>query len=124
MESAPVQKHFLNQKMFTMIYPKFMQFSSGCTVSYSNIPDPSNYSSVALWFYVLLSLLGTAFYGFKLSQKNKKASYYTKTSIEIALNLYLSLYVLHGIMNCFGWHAFGRSLLLGILIGVGMAFIP
>ena len=121
-----VQKHLFNTKAFTSIFPKYFQFYSACIRMSDGqlVPDPSSYSAFALWFYIFLALSGAAAYGYKLSQKNKQGSYYTKASIELAFHVYLSLYVLHGIMNCYGWTAFGRSMLFSILATVIMAFIP
>ncbi len=115
-----VQKHLFNTKFFTNIIPEYFRFYSACyRMSNGQLtPDPSNYSAFALWLYIFLSLLSFALYSYPLTKPppRKKALHYLTTIGSIILNLYLTNYVLHGIVNCSGWTAFGRAIVASFFL--------
>ena len=139
--SSRPQIHLFNTPAFTNVIPKFLQFFSSCSSEYNP------YSPFAFWLYVFLSFLGVsmAIFSYYLvghaNKRNRTAhgravaraeggdnvlgkGWYVKHSIGLVLNFWFINYVLHGILNCWGWHAFGRTLLMGIPISIIMLFIP
>ena len=111
------QKHAFNMKSFTDIIPEYFQFCSKCLKNSEVMtPDINNYSSFAFWFFLVASLIGTPYYiKTQYNLKKNKKTFWPVFTIEILLHLYLTFYILHGIVNCSGWTAIFRSIIVNLV---------